>query len=94
MEEAVFYGLFFAVILFNYIVKMGIEKRGGVVRRSNLREGAVFGISIYLLHQTLIHPGISVQTKVVNTALGVACIVAGAVFFIKGRSGNRPESGD
>lgn len=45
MDQAVFYGLFFTGIVFNYAVKLHLENRGGKLERSNIRDGIIMGVS-------------------------------------------------
>jgi hypothetical protein len=86
MDEGLFYGLFFLGIIINYTVKLNLESKGKRLERSNLREGMIMGVSVYLLYQTLLFPEIPTQAKAIDTILGLAALVAGAVFFIKGKA--------
>jgi hypothetical protein len=85
MNEGLFYGLFFTGILLNYAVKLNIESKGNKLERSNLREGLIMGVSAYLLYQTFVFPEISTQARVVDSMLGFSSLIAGGVFFVKGR---------
>ncbi len=92
MDEGVIYGLYFAAILFNYVMKLKIERGGHGVQRSNVREGVVSGLTIYLIHQVLTLPGIAMYVRVIDTVLGGLSLAAGGAFFIKGRLRPDPES--
>ena len=85
MNEGLFYGVFFTGIILNYLVKLTIESKGNKLERHNLREGIIMGVSAYLLYQTFVFPEISSQARVIDTILGMSALVAGAVFFIKGK---------
>lgn len=92
MDEGIFYGLFFAGILLNYVLKLNLEKKGNTLARSNVREGVIMGVSTYLLYQVLVLPGIPTPGRVVDALLGVGSLIAGGIFFVKGRL-RRDEDG-
>lgn len=85
MNEGLFYGLFFTGILINYVVKLNLESKGNKLERSNIREGVIMGVSAYLLYQALVLQGIPIHVKVIDTVLGLASLIAGGAFFVKGR---------
>jgi hypothetical protein len=85
MNEGLFYGLFFTGILINYLVKLSLESKGSKLERSIIREGLIMGISAYLLYQTIVSPETSTQARVVDSVLGLLSLIAGGVFFVKGR---------
>jgi hypothetical protein len=87
MNEGVFYGLYFIGILLNYGFKLKIEREGNRVERSNLREGVITGVTAYLFYQSLVVPGIAIHVRVLDAMLGLLSLVAGGVFFIKGKAG-------
>lgn len=86
MQEGMFYGVYFVIILFTYVVKLRLEKEGYKAARSYVREGVISGVTIYLLYQTLMLHGISTRMKVVDGVLGISALVAGAVFFLRRKS--------
>ncbi len=43
------------------------------------------GVSAYLLYQTILSSEISTQTRVIDTILGLSSLIAGGLFFVKGR---------
>jgi hypothetical protein len=90
MNEGLFYGLFFTGILINYVVKLSLESKGSKLERSTVREGLIMGVSGYLLYQTIVFPEMSIQAKVVVTILGFSSLIAGVVFFVKGRRDKEP----
>lgn len=85
MNEGLFYGLFFTGILSNYLVKLNLESKGSKLERSTVREGLIMGVSAYLLYQTILSSEISTQTRVIDTILGLSSLIAGGLFFVKGR---------
>ena len=85
MNEGLFYGLFFTGILINYVVKLRLESKGSKLERSTVREGLIMGVSAYLLYQAIVFPEMSIQAKVVVTLLGLSSLMAGGIFFVKGR---------
>lgn len=87
MDQAVFYGLFFTGIVFNYAVKLHLDNKGGNLERSNIREGIIMGVSAYLLYQTMAFPGIPIHGRIIDAVLGLAALITGGVFFIRGRPG-------
>ena len=92
MNEGLFYGLFFTGILINYVVKLRIESKGSKLERSTVREGLIAGVSAYLLYQTIVFPEMPIQSRVVVTILGLSSLIAGGVFFVKGRLRRDSES--
>jgi uncharacterized membrane protein YagU involved in acid resistance len=92
MNEGLFYGLFFTGILLNYAVKLNLECKGKILERSNLREGAIMGVLAYLLYQTIVFPEMSTQARVIDSVLGLSSLIAGGVFFVKGRLRRDSES--
>ncbi len=85
MEEGTIYCLFFAGVLFNYIIKLRLENGGHTVGRSNAREGVVCGISAYLLYQILVQPEIPIHLRITGVILGLSSLLIGAFFFLQGR---------
>jgi hypothetical protein len=85
MDEGVFYGLFFTGILLNYVVKLNLENKGDRLKRSNIREGVIMGVSAYILYQAIVFPGIPIHGRSIDTVLGLSSLIAGGVFFVKGR---------
>ncbi len=92
MNEGLFFCLIFTGILLNYAVKLNIEFKGKILERSNLREGAIMGVSAYLLYQTIVFPEMSTQARVIDSVLGLSSLIAGGVFFVKGRLRRDSES--
>ena len=85
MDEGIFYGLFFTGILINYSLKLHLENKGSRLERGNIREGIIMGVSAYLLYQTMALPEIPFPGRVIAAILGLAALVAGGVFFVRGR---------
>jgi hypothetical protein len=50
------------------------------------------GISAYLLYQTVVSPEMSTQARVIDFVLGLLSLIAGGVFFVKGRLRRDSES--
>jgi hypothetical protein len=92
MNEGLFFCLFFTGILLSCAVKLNIECKGKMLERSNLREGAIMGISAYLLYQTIVFPEMSTQARVIDSILGLSSLITGGVFFVKGRLMQDSES--
>jgi hypothetical protein len=90
MNEDLFYGLFFTGILLNYAVKLNLEGKGKILERSNLKEGAIMGVSAYLLYQTVVFPEMSTQARVIDSVLGLSSLITGGVFFVRGRRDKVP----
>jgi hypothetical protein len=87
MDEATFYGLCFAIFLFNSITKIILDRKGKGIRRSPVKDGIFLGITIYLLGVVLTHPTLSTFAKVVDTILGLIAAGAGAYFLFKKNPG-------
>ena len=90
MNEGLFYGLFFTGILINYGVKLNLESKGSKLERSTIREGLIMGVSAYLLYQTIVFPEMPIPSRVIDTLLGFSALIAGGVFFVKGRRDKGP----
>lgn len=91
MDDDLIYGVYFTVILFNYIVKMWIERKGTAIPRSVAREGIITGFTVYMLYRALAIPEVPPHMRVVYAILGVSACLAAAVFFITGKWGGRPR---
>jgi hypothetical protein len=91
MNEGLFYGMFFTGILINYAVKLNLESKGKKLERSTAREGLIMGVSAYLLYQVFVFPEMSTRLKVIDSILGLLSIIAGGIFFIKGRRDRKPR---
>ena len=92
MDEAMVYGLFFAAVLYNYVMKLRLERQGTRVERSTPREGIIFGLTAYMLYQAIQLPGIPPAVMTLETVLGASSLVAGTVFFMRARKAQRSES--
>lgn len=91
MDEGRVYALYFLAILFNYGMKLKLERGGKKVPRNNIREGIITGVSLYLLYQSIVLPRIVLHIKVIDIILGISALAAGAIFFLKDKNGQSPD---
>ena len=82
MNEGAFHGLYFAIVLFTYLVKPRIDREGRKAGRGTVREGIISGLSAYTDHFLLLlettrggyHHGIIMDRRLAVGSRGVVSI--------------------